>query len=474
MAASEHNESYHPDMWVFPEVGGMTRNMADKTSAMPRKFALALTAAGALFVLGIIGFAFRAIGDGFDNHEPWGYYAAIFSFIFMVTGAAPLAAVAFRFTKSHWRRPLSRISEMFAFIGLLSTLMLIPLLLVLPSINNPTYSGIPGEELEIRRTIWFEGPIGAPIWWDLFGVIFLALASLTILWLSALPDLAESRLTATGWRRKLYSLLSGHWYGTKRQWNTQKAGLAVLGALYFMLLIFVQFIIGTDFAMSLVPGWKDAIFPPLYSLTSFQSGLGLVLVILFILRRWGGYGEYIGISTFWSASKILLGFTLLWAYHIFAFFITYWYGRLEVEQNIIKYLFTGSYGGIFGANFFFSFVMPLGILLWNPVRKTAWGPALAGLAALAGAFLFNMRLFVGSFNAGHIYSVGLELVPGPVWPDVWDVFMVLGGLGAVAFLYLAATRLLPILSVWETKEGAKYQRMGTLIRGRYLVLAKPE
>ena len=207
MAASEHNESYHPDMWVFPEVGGMTRNMADKTSAMPRKFALALTAAGALFVLGIIGFAFRAIGDGFDNHEPWGYYAAIFSFIFMVTGAAPLAAVAFRFTKSHWRRPLSRISEMFAFIGLLSTLMLIPLLLVLPSINNPTYSGIPGEELEIRRTIWFEGPIGAPIWWDLFGVIFLALASLTILWLSALPDLAESRLTATGWRRKLYSLL---------------------------------------------------------------------------------------------------------------------------------------------------------------------------------------------------------------------------------------------------------------------------
>lgn len=474
MAASEHSESAHGGMWVFPEVGGMTRDVADKTSAMPRRFTLALTAAGILFVLGIIGFVVRAVDDGFGSHEPWGYYAAIFSFIFMVTGAAPLAAVGFRFTKSHWRRPLSRVAEMFALIGVFSTLMIIPLLVVLPSINNPGYSGVPGEGLEIRRTIWFEVPIGAPIWWDVLGVIFLAITSLTILWLSALPDLAECRLTATGFRRKAYSFLAGHWYGTKRQWNTQKAGLAVLGAFYFMLLIFVQFVIASDFAMSLVPGWKDAIFPPLYSLTSFQSGLGLILIILFILRRWGGYGEYIGVSTFWSASKILLGFTLLWAYHVFAFFITYWYGRLEVEQNILKYFYTGSYGGAFGANFFFSFVMPLGILLWNPIRKTAWGPALAGLAALSGAFLFNLRLFVGSFNAGDIYAVGIEMIPGPAWPDLWDVFMVIGGLGAVAFLYLAATRLIPILSVWETKEGAKYQRMDTLIRGRYLVLAKPE
>ena len=65
-------------------------------------------------------------------------------------------------------------------------------------------------------------------------------------------------------------------------------------------------------------------------------------------------------------------------------------------------------------------------------------------------------------------------MPGPAWPDVWDVFIVIGGLGAAAFIYLVATRFIPILSVWEVKEGAKYQRMGTLIRGEYLVLAKPE
>ena len=468
MAANEHN---HNGMWVFPEAEKVTRDVADKTSAMPPRFSIALLVAGVLFAWGIIGFVERAVDDGFGDHAPWGYYAAIFSFLFMVTGAAPLAAVAFRITKSHWRRPLSRVSELFSVVGILTSLMLIPLLVVLPPIKNP---GSGAEELEIRRTLWFEAPIGAPLVWDILGVAFLAVTGLAILWLSAVPDMAECRLTATGFRRKFYNLLAGRWYGTKRQWVTQKAGLAILGAFYFMLLIFVQFVISTDYAMSLVPGWKDSILPPLYTVTSFQSGLGLILVVLFILRRWGGYEGYIGVSTFWSASKLLLAFTLLWAYHTFAFFITYWFGRMEVEQNIIKYFYIQSYGGAFAANFFFTFVVPFLVLLWNPVRKTAWGPALAGLAALAGALLFNLKTFVGAFNAGDIYAIGLGSVPATAWPDVWDVFIVIGGLGAAAFIYLVATRFIPVLSVWETKEGAKYQRMDTLIRGRYLVLAKPE
>ena len=474
MAASEHHQ---PGMWVFPSPEGITRDIASKMSSTPRIIPLVLTAAGLLLILGIIGFVARAVDDGFDEYAPWGYYAAIFSFIFMVTGAAPLAAVAFRFTKSHWRRPLSRVSEMFAILGVFSTLMLIPLLIVMPPINNVAWPGPGAEEMELRRTIWFEVPIGAPLAWDILGLVFLAICGLGILWLSALPDLAECRLTATGFRRKIYGFLAGHWFGSKRQWNTQKAGLAMLGAFYFMLLIFVQFIIVSDYAMSLVPGWKDSILPPLYTLTSFQSSLGAILIILFILRRWGGYSEYIGISTFWSASKILLGFTLLWTYHTFAFFITFWFGRLEVEQNVIKYLFIESYGGAFAANLFFGFVAPFLILLWNPVRKTAWGPALAGLSALGSAFIFNIRMFVGSFNAAdgrELFNVGLARVPSPVYPDVWDVFMVIGGLGMVVLIYLLATKIIPILSVWETKEGTKYQKMGTFIKGEYLILAKPE
>ena len=463
---------HYPGMWVFPNPRVMTREMAEKVSSMPRAFTLALLGSFVLLVLGVVGFIARAAADGFDDRAPWGYYMATFSFIFMITSGAPVAAVAFRFTKSHWRRPLSRVSELFAVVGIFNILMFIPMMVVLPPILNP--GPVQGHDLEIRRTIWFEGPIGAPHAWDLAGVVGLAVTSMLILWLSAVPDMAERRLAATGFRGWLYRTLAGHWYGTKRQWNAQKAGLAMLGAFYFMLLVFVQFIISSDYAQSMIPGYKDAIFPVFYTLTGFQCALGLCLIILYVMRRWGGYGEYYGKSVFWAASKVQLGLTLLWAYHLFSFFITYWYGRLVVEENVIRYLMGNSYGGVFAANVALSFVIPFLLLLWNPVRRSAWGPPLAGLSAAAGALMFSVRIFVGGANSGNVYQAFLIEVPPPVYPDIWDIFIVLGGIGGAAFIYMLATRVLPLLSVWEVKEGALYQRMSRFIRGEYLVLAKPE
>ena len=474
MATNSHSEShYGADMWVFPEASQVTREVSERTSAMPVAFGIGLTVSGLLLGLGIIGFVIRSMSDGYGAHGPWGYYAAVFAFVFMVTGTAPLAASIFRVTKSHWRRPLTRVSELFSLVGIFNILLFIPLMFVLPNFRNP---GAAENQLDLRRSIWFEVPIGAnaPQWLDLLGIAGMALCALVILWMSAVPDMAQARLQATGFRRSLYGVLAGHWHGTKSQWLNQKAGLAMLGAFYFMLLVFMQFTISSDYAQSLIPGWKDSIFPVIYTITGFQSSLGLILVIMFVLRRWGGYQGYIGVSMFWSASKLLLALSLLWGYHMFAFGLTYWYGRLEVEQNILKYLLFQSYGWIFLGNMIFSLFLPFFILLWNPLRRSDWGPALAGLSALIGAFLFCWRIFVGAFNAGDVYNIGLEKVPPMVGPDLWDVLIVLGGLGGAVFIYLLGSRLIPFMCVWEIKEGAMYQHMGTFMRGRYLVLAKPE
>ncbi len=467
----QHSGGQHAGMWVFPAAEHVTSEVAGKLAAFPSGYKLALGVAGILTALGVVGFILRLASSGFGSPGPWGFYAGTFSFIFMVTGAAPLVAAAFRFTKSHWRRPVSRVSELFALVGVVNVILFIPLMLALPPIQNPNAQG---TELEVRRTLWFEVPIGAPHWWDFLGLVGLAVCSLAILWLSAKPDLAQARVSATGFRRSLYGLLAGSWYGTKSQWLTQKAGLALLGAFYFMLLVFVQFVFVTEYAMSMVPGWKDSVLPPMYTVMSFQTALSLVLVILFIMRRWGGYAGYIGVSPFWSASKILLGLTLLWTYHLFAFFITYWYGRLEFEQNVIRYLFTEPYLVPFLGNFIFSFVMPFLLLIWNPVRRSDWGPTLAGCSALLGALLFNIRTFNAAFNTGEHFEFALSRVPAAVYPGLWDIFIILGGLGLVALTYLLATKLIPIMSIWEVKEGAKYQKMDTLMKGEYLVLAKPE
>ncbi len=476
MAAAEpKGHGQHAGMWVYPDAKAMSQDVSEKSRVMAKPFTMALIVTGILFILAIVGFIARTADDGFDEIGPWGYYTAVFSMIFMVTSGAPLAACAFRFTKSHWRRPLSRVAELFSIVGILNLLMFIPMMIFLPDLENP--AGAVEGQMELRRTIWFEGPIGAPLAWDFVGVAFLTITSMAILWTSAVADMGEARHTATGFKGWLYRTLAGGWYGTKRQWNVQKAGLALLGAFYFMTVVFMHFTISSDYAQSLIPGWKDSIFPVLYTVTAFQVSLGAILVTLFILRRWGGYEGYIGKSTFWSGSKVLLGITLLWVYHLFAFFITFWYGRLEVEQNIIKYLIVDTYSIIFILNLAFSFVLPFAVLVWNPVRRSDWGPSLAGLLALIGGLMFNIRIFVGSANAApgeNLYHFFLEKVPAPAYPDIWDVFMVVGGVGAAIFIYLISTRILPVLSIWEVKEGTLYQKWGRLHRGEYQVLGKPE
>ena len=490
--AHEHGH-YGPEMWVIPERTGLVSEVAAKQGTTPAIFRAALWGGLALTILGVVGFVAKAATVGFSDHQAWGFYIAAFAFVFTLTASAPLAACAFRFTKSHWRRPLSRIAELFSLVSIVNILLFIPALIVLPEIGVMTESG----ELMVRRSIWFQ-ELTNPAGWLMAAVIGTVVCSVAILWLAAMPDLAQTRGQVTGFRAGLYGKLAGGWYGTKRQWQVQKGGLAILGALYFMLVVFVQFLMVSDFAMAMIPGWKDSILPPFYTVISFQGGLAAILLVAYVMRRWGGYREYIGQAPFWAASKVLLGLTLLHTYHLFAFFITYWYGRLEVEQAILNYLMFDSYIGLFWAQLFFTFFIPFPILVSNHARREGWGAPLAGVFIIIGLMLFHIRIFAAAFAAapattaaGGLYFLPSEAFAYPAlvcgqtgaklcevatatFPDLWDIFMILGAVGIVALVFRLGMLLLPPLSLWEMKEGSMYQRVDTLLRGRYLVLGKPE
>jgi molybdopterin-containing oxidoreductase family membrane subunit len=214
--------------------------------------------------------------------------------------------------------------------------------------------------------------------------------------------------------------------------------------------------------------------PAHQALTGLQTAIGLVLVTTFILRATGRYKDFIPMESFWSFSKILLGLTLLWAYFWFAGLVTFWYGRTPTEQNVLKTFMFESYRIPFLLNFFFSFLIPFLLLLWNPVRKSILGPSLAGASVLIGAFFMTIRLYVPAFGIEDVTGHALEAVQLPIVPDVLDIFIILGGLAGAGLIYLLASKVFPILSIWEVKEGLLYQRVRPFLRSKYLVLGKPE
>ena len=472
MARQTASSQGHDDYKTSTEV---TRDLLSKYSHTGKMFRWAVLGFGILFVLGIIGFVIR-LSDGVSDKSVWGYYAALFAFILTTAQAAPMIAIAPRIAKGHWRRSISRPAEIWSVVGLLSMIMFIPLLWVLPTLEDR------------RRTLWFfdpetefmNVPVYSPHIWSTLAIIALVITGIALLWVSALPDMATVRDNMSGWRQRLAKRLAFGWQGTSEQWNMLYHRMGILGALYFMMLIFVHFLISVDFLMALVPGWIDALFPVTHAANALQAGVATMLITMFFLRQFGGYKEYIGFDQFWGLGKLLLALSLLWFWFWFSSFIVLWYGKKPNEQAVLELLMVGPYLPAFMMSFVFNFVVPLFTLIWNPLRRSIWGPTLIAFSVLIGTFFDRVRLYVAAYSIPgigdpnvHKHELHLEDVKllGNL-PDMADIFIIIGGLAGVILMYLLVSKLIPVVNIWEQRELLLYKVHKPFHRAEVMVLGK--
>lgn len=448
----------------------VTLDLLDRRRSTNRLFLLVVTICSGLFVLGLIGFLMR-MQDGFGETEDWGYLSATFAFLLTTAGGAPMVAIAPRIAKAHWRRSISRIAELFSVIGLFSLLLFTPLLWVLPSLEDG------------RRTLWFFDQVGVPAYsphmWMTLAVFFLTLSGLAMLWTSALPDLADIRDESIGRRKRIFAWLAHGWSGTSSQWNMQRHRLGILGAFYFMMLVFTHFLFAVDFCMSLVPGWIDALFPATHAANSLQAGTAAVLVTMFVVRRFGGFKDYIGLDQFWALGKLMFALSLLWFWFWFSSFIILWYGAKPSQQAVLNLLMVGPYQPWFIASFMLNFVTPLVVMIWNFVRKSIAGPTIIAVGILIGTFCDRVRLYVAAYSVPGIGDSDvdkheLHRIPVANVPDLADVLMVIGAVAGSILAYMLATRVFPVINIWEQRELLLYKVHKRFHRTEVLVLGKSE
>jgi len=432
----------------------------------------AVTVFAILSVLGIVGFLLR-LSDGFSDKAVWGYHAALFAFILTTAQAAPIVAIALRLTKAHWRRPISRAAELWTVVGLVGILLFIPMLWVLPGLEDG------------RRSLWFfdpgEVPRFSPHIWATLALIFLVIVGIVLLWVSALPDLATVRDNSSGWRQRLAKRMAWGWVGTSQQWNMLHHRIGALGALYFMMMVFVHFLISVDFVMALVPGWIDALFPATHAANALQAGTATVLLTMFCLRQFGGYKEYIGLDQFWSLGKLMFALSLLWFWFWFSSFIVLWYGRKPAEQAALELMMVGPYLWVFMTAFILNFVVPLFTMMWNPLRKSIWGPTLIATSVLIGTFFDRIRLYVAAYSVPGIgeqnvdkHELHLDAIPKANLPDMVDIFLIVGTISGAILIYILASRVFPIVNIWEQRELLLYRVHKRFHRAEVVVLGKPE
>ena len=315
--ASGHAE--HPGNPALVTAEDVTKDLLGKHAGTSNNFWRVASVFGILLILGIIGFVMR-LSDGVSDTAVWGYYAAMFAFILTTAQSAPMVAIAPRIAKAHWRRPISRVAELWTVVGLFNLLLFIPMLWILPPLSDG------------RRSLWFyfdggDVPSYSPHIWSTLAILGLVVIGVALLWMSALPDFAMVRDHAPdGWKKRWATRLARGWIGSSAQWNMQKHRLGILGAFYFMMLIFVHFLISVDFLITLVPGWVDSLFPITHAANGLQAGVATVLLTIWALYKFGGYKDYIAFDQIWGLGKLLFALSLLWFWFWFSSFNIFWYG----------------------------------------------------------------------------------------------------------------------------------------------------
>ncbi|MBO9350282.1 MAG: hypothetical protein J7449_02245 [Thermomicrobium sp.] len=423
-----------------------------------------LIVAAALFAIGSVAILAFPLRQGFADRQAWTYVAAAFLFLMSTAAAAPALSTALRVARSHWRRPVNRVAEIWA------VTLIVPFVLYL--LLLPTFPGT-----EDRLSIWFGWPL-SPWLWGALLMLALTGAGYLFAWFSGLPDLAVVRDHGAPAQRRLVAWLSRGWIGSHHQWRIYEKVVNNIGVLYVLIYVAAMTVLSTDFIISLIPGYFTAVFPAYFTITSFQAGIALTIVTMAVLRRWGNQADFFGREQFWALGKMLLAFSLLWFYFWWSEFIIFWYGRTPREVDILRFLMFETYLWPFVLSFAMNFALPLLLLMWNPIRRSITGSTVVAIIVLVGNLIDRVRLASAAFSQpdkallGHAHA--LKEIPPAYIPGISDVLILVGMVAGALALVLWTVRLLPFPAIAEIVGGLRLRVHQPFQHTRVIVIGKPE
>lgn len=370
----------------------------------------------------------------------WGIFIVDVVFWIGISHAGTFISALLRVMKFETRRPFTRAAELMTTFGLLQAAISIFMHLGRVWL---AYWLVPYPN---ERTIWPN--FHSPLMWDFMAINTYVLASTMYLFLPLIPDLAMARDRSTGWRKTFYRILALGFRGTEAEWRHLKSAMNIFAFAIIPVMFSVHTVVSWDFAMATRPGWASSIFGPYFVIGALQSGIAAVLIVIFIIRTTMKNMKYfIRPEHFDFLGKLSLLVTLSWAYFYFNDYIVPWYGGDKFEKMLLDFQQNGPFAYVWVTMLICNVVIPCAIL-WNKKwRRTPWLMMLVGIVIVAGMWI---ERFV-------IIPISLTITRMPfTWrlykPNI-EIPMTIGTFALFLLLYMIASRLIPLVPVWEVQEG---------------------
>ena len=369
---------------------------------------------------------------GLNRPSYWGIYIICFVFFIGISHAGTLISAILRVSKAEWRRSITRSAE-------LITVLVIGFGAIQPIIDM----GRPDRVMNVL----LHAQLLSPLLWDVTSIGLYFFSCTIYLYVPLLPDLAiirDSGIKAP-W---LYRILAAGYRDTPVQRARLERVIGVLSIVVIPIAVSVHTVIGWIFAMTLRPMWHSTIFGPYFVMGAIYSGIAAILIAMVVLRRAYGLEQYFKPVHFDYLGRLLLVFSLLWFYFTFAEYLTAFYGGEPGEMRAFWAKLTGPFAIPFWTMVAGCFVIPLA-LMSRQATRTPRGTLIAGIAVVIGMWLERYNIVVPtSVNPRwEIESIGQYL---PSWIELSIMSATFSGF---ILLYMIATKFVPIVSIWEIKEG---------------------
>ena len=399
-------------------------------------YAVVLVLVG-IILIGVLAWVLqlrRGLGiTGLNQPVFWGFYITNFVFFIGISHAGTLISAILRLARAEWRRAITRSAE-----------VITVLVLFFGVFNIVTDLGRPDRMFKV----FTNGKLSSPLLWDVLSITVYLTASAIYLYLPLIPDIALMRDKLKGrTRRFFYGLLALKWSGTEKQWRLLEKAISVMAVAVIPIAVSVHTVVSYVFAMTIQPMWHSTIFGPYFVTGAIFSGIAALIIAMYFIRRSYQLQDFLKPIHFNNLGLLLLVMSLLWFYFTFTENLTAFYGAEPAHLTVFWAKFTGEYAPFFWTMVLCCFVIPLAILA-NRKTRTVTGTTIASVFVIVGMWLERFTIVLPTLiNPRLPYQRGIY---HPTWIEFAVTFACFA---TFILLYILFTKLFPIISIWEIKEG---------------------
>ncbi len=372
---------------------------------------------------------------GMNDQVLWGLYITNFVFFIGVSHVGILISGILRMAGAEWRRPITRMAEAITVCSLVVgvSMVLIDLGRVERGLNVIRY-----------------GRITSPILWDFLSITTYLIGSLIFLYAALIPDLAIARDHLTrvaGWKKWIYRRLSLGWNNSKPQKHIIEKGIGTMSILIIPIAISVHTVVSWIFGMLLRTGWHSTIFGPYFVVGAIYSGVGALIMAMAVFRRFYHLEDYIKLHHFLYLGYLLFALDLTYLYFTLNEYLTIAYGGKTDDLELLQVLFGGEFAFLLYIVIVVGLIIPAFLVAIPRLRSIKW--------IVVASILVNICMYIKRF------LIVIPTLTRPVIGEVWGSYtpswvewaITAGGFAAFMLLYALFSKLFPIVSAWEMKEG---------------------